>query len=65
MRKVRIEVLDKSGSVSLDITYNQNEVDSISRLALKQHARGVLCTGQPRSLPLGDSATLRLSPVRK
>jgi hypothetical protein len=63
MKKVLFELKDKSGSVLLDIKYNQNEVDSMSNLALKQHARGVLCTGRSRSLLWGDSATLHLSPI--
>jgi hypothetical protein len=63
MRKILIELKDKSGSVLLDIKYNQNEVGSMSNLVLKQHARGVLCTGQPRSILWGDSATLHLSPI--
>jgi hypothetical protein len=63
MRKVLGELKDESGSVLMSIKYNYDEADSISNVALKQHVRYVLCTGQPRSLPLGDSATLHLSPI--
>ena len=63
MRKVLFELKDKSGSTLLSINFNQDEVDSMKDLAQKQHARGVLCTGQPRILPLSESATLHLSPV--
>jgi hypothetical protein len=63
MRKVLFELKDKSGSVLLDLRYDQNEVDSMKDVARKQHARAVLCTGQPRILPLRDSITLHLSIV--
>ncbi len=65
MREVLFEVKDQSGSILLDIKYNQNEVDSMTDVARKQHARWVLSSGQPRSLPLSDSATLYLSLVGK
>lgn len=47
MRKVLFELKDKSGSVLLNIKYNQNEVDSMSDLALKQHAGGCSALADP------------------
>ena len=63
MRKVLEELKNESGLVLMSIKYNYNEADSISNVVLKQHVRYVLCTGQPRSMPLGDSVTLHLSPI--
>lgn len=65
MRKVLFELKDESGLVLLDMRYNQNEVDSMKDVARKQHARAVLCTGQPRILPLRGSTTLHMSVVGK
>jgi hypothetical protein len=63
MKKVLFELKDKSDSVLWDMRFDQNEVDSMKDVARKQHARAVLCTGQPRILPLRDSITLHLSIV--
>ena len=60
MRKVSFEIEYKSGSVMKLRNYNQNEVESMSDVARKQHARWVLSTGQPRRVPLNDSVTLHI-----
>jgi hypothetical protein len=63
MRKVLGELKDESGSVLMSIKYNYNETDSMSNVALKQHARGVICTGRSRSILWGNSTTLHMSPI--
>jgi hypothetical protein len=63
MKKVLGELKDESGRVLLSIKYNLDEVDSMSNVAQKQHARYVYFTGESRSIPIRDSLTLQLSLV--
>jgi len=63
MSKVLEEFVDESGSVLISRKLNQNEVDSMSNVAMKQQARFVLSTGEFRSVSINESLKIHLSRV--